>query len=96
VIEPDFGELQFQQLFNNELVHKLPFSGIQPIIPTQPEEKDLGWDTGFNIPGFEPPDPSQKNCNLFLQYKLAKIKLKQMVSGVVSHYHTGEMKSFKC
>ncbi len=73
MIEPDFGEFQFQQLFNNELVHKLPVSGIQPIIPTQPKEKDLGWDTGFNIPGFKLPDPSQKNCNLFLQYKIAKI-----------------------
>ena len=40
MIEPDFGESQFQQLFNDELKHKLPGSGIQPIIPTQPEEKN--------------------------------------------------------
>lgn len=73
MIETDFGESQFQQLFNNELVHRLRISGIQPIIPTQPEEKDLGWDTGFNILGFKLPDPSQKNCNVFLQYKIAKI-----------------------
>jgi hypothetical protein len=73
MIEPDFGEFQFLQLFNNELIHGLRVSGIQPIIPTQREEKDLGWDTGFRIPGLKLPDPSQKNCNLFLQYKIAKI-----------------------
>lgn len=73
MIEPDFGEFQLQQLFNNELARKLPAFGIQPIIPTQPEEKDLGWDTGFYIPGLKTPDPLQKNCNLFLQYKLSKI-----------------------
>lgn len=73
MIEPDFGELQFQQLFNDELIDRLPVFGIQPIIPTLPEEKYLGWDSGFNIPGLKLPDPLQKNCNLFLQYKLSKI-----------------------
>lgn len=73
MVEPDFGEFQFLQLFNNELVHKLRVSGIQPIIPTQREEKELGWDTGFRIPSLKLPNSSQKNCNLFLQYKIAKM-----------------------
>lgn len=71
MFEPDFGELQLQQLFNAELITRLPAMGIQPIVPTLHEEHYLGWDTGFYVPGLKLPDPSQKNCNLFLQYKLS-------------------------
>lgn len=71
MLEPDFGESQLQQFYNAELTREFLVFGIQPIIPTQPAEKDFGWDTGFNIPWFKPPDPAQKNCNLFLQYKLS-------------------------
>lgn len=73
MIAPDFGELQLQQLFNAELINKLPLQGIQPIVPTSHEEQYLGWDSGFYVPGLKLPDPSQKNCNLFLQYKLSII-----------------------
>lgn len=72
MLEPDFGESQFQQLFNDGLIRRLQIFGLQPIIPTLRQERDLGWDTGLNIPGLQVPDPSQKNCNLFLQYKLSK------------------------
>ena len=71
--EPDFGESQLQQLFNNEFTRKLSAFGIQPIIPTLRQEKELAWDTGFYIPGLKLPNPNQKNCNLFIQYKLSKV-----------------------
>jgi len=73
MINPDFGESQLQQLFNAELITKLPAAGIQPIVPKPHEEQYLGWDTGFYISGLKPPDQNQKNCNLFLQYKLSVV-----------------------
>lgn len=72
-MKSDFCEQQFQQLFNNEFTNILFGMGIQPIIPTPWQEYFLGWDTGYNMPNLGLPIPSQKYCNLFLQYKLAEM-----------------------
>lgn len=73
MLKADFSEQQFQQLFNNEFANGLSGMGIQPIIPTPRQEYSLGWDTGYNMPSLGLPIPSQKYCNLFLQYKLAEM-----------------------
>jgi hypothetical protein len=73
LLKADFSEQQFQQWFNNEFANKLSGMGIQPIIPTPWQEYFWGWDTGYRMPNLGLPIPSQKYCNLFLQYKLAEM-----------------------
>ena len=72
MLEPDFGEHQLQYFIVSELANLLHIPHKQPIVPTPHEEKTLGWDAGFNIPFLKLPNTNQKNCNLFLQFKLLR------------------------
>ena len=74
MIEPNFCELQLQQMVNSEIFNRFHGFALSPIIPIvvpQFYEDQWGWDTGLFLPWFGRGLQNQKGCNFFIQYKLS-------------------------
>lgn len=74
MLEPNFSEVQLQQMTNTEIFNRL--RGISsptpiPIVIPQHYEDLWGWDTGIYIPWMGSRMMSQHGCNLFIQFKLS-------------------------
>lgn len=70
----EFGEQQIRDLVNPSLVlyaRQKYNSMIVPISPTPHLEHELGWDTGFCVPGLRAMQDDTYGCNLFIQYKVS-------------------------
>ena len=70
--ETEFGEQQLRDCTNASIImfaQQQNNTVLFPNSPTPHEEKLLGWDTGFCIPGLGPTQPGRYACNLFIQYK---------------------------
>lgn len=71
--ETQFGEQQLRDCVNTSLIiHAMKHHNtvLFPHSPTPHEEKHLGWDTGFSIPGLSAGNDTV-GCNLFIQYKIS-------------------------
>ncbi|MGH8306717.1 MAG: hypothetical protein ACRER0_00435 [Gammaproteobacteria bacterium] len=93
MVQPEFGEAQLQfaanlailrAIYGNYPIHYWPL----PIIPTLPEEFDLGWDTGFFFNWLPLPRPyNNGGCNFFIQYKLSN-EYNSTQSRLYKHWHS--------